>query len=160
MFKMVYYAVMVESPRSNLSERVHADLRDQVLRGEFAPGQALKPQELANRMGVSLAVVREALVRLAGDGLADRSTNRGFAVPTQSAQQWQDLAETRRIVEPATLRLSIMRGDLDWEAGVRAAHHRLARTPQRDSEGVVTTDWSTAHHGFHRALLAGCGNEN
>jgi DNA-binding GntR family transcriptional regulator len=135
-------------------------LQDAILRGDFAPGQALKPQELAQAHGVSLAVVREALVRLVGDGLADRLTNRGFAVPTQSDQRWQDLAEARCTIEPATLRMSIERGDLDWETRVRATHHRLARTPthQPDEGRYVSAEWSRAHRDFHRALLEGSGN--
>ncbi|WP_198153666.1 GntR family transcriptional regulator [Catenuloplanes japonicus] len=142
-----------------LSGRIYTVLREAILRGDFAPGDALKPQELAGTHGVSLAVVREALVRLVGDGLADRLTNRGFAVPTQSDRRWQDLAEARRLIEPAALRLAIVRGDLEWESRVRAAHHRLARTPALDPDGShLSADWSRAHHDFHRALLDGCGN--
>lgn len=143
-----------------LSGRVYAEVRDAIMKGDFAPGEALKPQALAHRHGVSLAVVREALVRLVGDGIADRLTNRGFAVAGQSDQRWQDLAEARRTIEPATLRLSIERGDLDWEARVRASHHRLARTPtHQPGEGrYVSAAWSDAHRDFHRTLLEGCGN--
>jgi DNA-binding GntR family transcriptional regulator len=130
------------------------------MRGTYSPGEALKPQDLARERGVSLAVVREALVRLVGDGLADRLPNRGFAVPQQSDQRWKDLAEARRVVEPATLRLSVERGDLDWEARVRAAHHRLARTPPYEpgADGAVTPEWSDAHRAFHRTLLEGSCN--
>jgi DNA-binding GntR family transcriptional regulator len=144
-----------------LSGQVYATLREAILRGDFEPGEALKPQELAGAHGVSLAVVREALVRLVGDGLANRLTNRGFAVPTRSDQRWHDIAEARRTLEPATLRLAITRGDLDWEARVRATHHRLSRTPPYEpaDSRQVRPDWSRAHHDFHRALLEGCGNE-
>jgi DNA-binding GntR family transcriptional regulator len=135
-----------------LSGRMHAVLREAIMQGGFAPGEALKPQELAHRHGVSLAVVREALVRLVGDGLADRLPNRGFAVVTLSDQRWQDIAEARRTIEPATLRLAVARGDLEWEARVRAAHHRLARTP------ADSAAWTDAHRDFHRTLLEGCGN--
>jgi DNA-binding GntR family transcriptional regulator len=143
-----------------LSERIYDELRDAVLRGDFKPGEALKPQELAGRHGVSLAVVREALVRLVGDGLADRLTNRGFAVPTPTDKRWQDLAEARRTIEPAALRMAIERGDLDWEARVRATHHRLFRTPATEpgQSRVISAEWSRAHRDFHRALLEGSGN--
>lgn len=143
-----------------LSGRMYSELRNAILRGEFAPGAALKPQELAQRNGVSLAVVREALVRLVGDGLADRLPNRGFAVPVQSDRRWQEIAEARRTFEPAALRMAVERGDLGWETRVRATHHRLTRTPVHlpGDAGIVSIEWSEAHRDFHRALLEGCGN--
>jgi DNA-binding GntR family transcriptional regulator len=109
---------------------------------------------------VSLAVVREALVRVVGEGLADRLPNRGFAVPAFSDRRWQDVAEARRTVEPVVLRMSVERGDLQWEARVRAAHHRLARTPAYTPEDGehYTGAWAEAHREFHRTLLEGCGN--
>lgn len=143
-----------------LSEQVYAHLRDAIMRGDHAPGSPLKPQDLAREQGVSLAVVREALVRVVGDGLADRLPNRGFAVPSFSDRRWQEIAEARRTVEPAVLRMSVERGDLDWEARVRASHHRLVRTPAYvPEEGEhYTAAWAEAHRVFHRTLLEGCGN--
>jgi DNA-binding GntR family transcriptional regulator len=143
-----------------LSEQVYDTVRADMMRGVFGPGDPLKPQDLAVSMGVSLAVVREALLRLVGDGLADRLPNRGFAVPAYSDLRWQQLAEARLVAEPAMLRMSIERGDLDWEGRVRAAHHRLARTPVR-AEGkdlYFSDEWGAAHYNFHRTLLDGCGN--
>lgn len=144
-----------------LSERVYASLRAAVLHGEFAPQQPLKPQELATRHGVSLAVAREALLRLVGEGLAQRLPNRGFAVPATGADRWQQIAEARAVIEPAMLRMAIERGDLEWEARVRAAHHRLAGTPLYEQHGDAhfSDAWAEAHRRFHRALLEGCGND-
>jgi DNA-binding GntR family transcriptional regulator len=148
------------SGKQMLSEQVYAHLRDAIMRGEHAPGAALKPQDLAKERGVSLAVVREALVRVVGDGIADRLPNRGFAVATFSDRRWQEIAEARQAVEPVVLRMSIERGDVDWEAGVRAAHHRLTRTPVYvPEEGeYYSSAWSEAHRVFHRTLQEGCGN--
>ncbi|QKG20588.1 GntR family transcriptional regulator [Actinomadura verrucosospora] len=143
-----------------LSEQVYAHLRSAIMRGEHAPGAPLKPQDLAKRQGVSLAVVREALVRLVGDGFADRLPNRGFAVPAFTDRRWQEIAEARRAIEPVVLRMSIERGDVDWESRVRAAHHRLVRTPPYvPEEGEYYSEaWAEAHRVFHRTLLEGCGN--
>jgi DNA-binding GntR family transcriptional regulator len=148
------------SGKQMLSEQVYAHLRDAIMRGDYAPGEALKPQDLASQQGVSLAVVREALVRMVGEGLADRLPNRGFAVPAFSDRRWQEIAEARRTIEPILLRMSIERGDIDWEARVRAAHHRLARTlPFVPEEGAYySAAWSEAHRVFHRTLLEGCSN--
>jgi len=136
------------------SEQLYTWLRAAVLDGEFAPRQALKPQQLATRHGVSLAVAREALLRLVGEGLAERLPNRGFVVPATGAERWQQIAEARSLMEPAALSLAVTRGDLEWEAAVRAAYHRLAGTPFS-----VGGAWADAHRLFHRTLLAGCGND-
>lgn len=149
-----------EAPASP-SSRTYARLRGAFLRGDYVPDQALKPQEIANQCGVSLAVAREALLRLVGEGFAVRLPNRGFQVPSFSAARWQEIAEVRMLVEPSTLRLAIERGDLDWEARVRAAHHRLAGTPLHDGSGGThySDEWAEVHRQFHRVLLEGCENE-
>ncbi len=143
------------------SVRAYESLRAAVLHGAFRPGQALKPQELAVERGVSLAVVRECLLRLVGEGLAERLPNRGFVVPEAGDVRWQVIAEARAAVEPTMLRMSISRGDLEWETRVRAAHHRLAGTPPYEhGDDVHFSDaWAAAHHEFHRALLDACGND-
>lgn len=143
------------------SERMYVSLRDAVLHGEFAPQQPLRPQELATQHGVSLAVAREALLRLVGEGLAERLPNRGFAVPATGAEHWQQIAEARATIEPMALHLAVERGDLEWEARVRAAYHRLAGTPmhERDGDPHLTDAWAEAHRLFHRTLLEGCGND-
>jgi DNA-binding GntR family transcriptional regulator len=151
----------IEGPPRSPSERVYAALHDAVMHGDVAPGEPLRPQELATEHAVSLAAVREALLRLVGEGLADRHRNRGFAVPTIDADRWRRIAEARAIVEPAMLQLAIVRGDLEWEARVRAAHHRLAGTPlPTDDEDRQTADaWAEAHRTFHRTLLEACDND-
>lgn len=150
----------VSTGKQMLSEQVYARLRNAIMRGDFAPGDPLKPQDLARQQGVSLAIVREALVRVVGEGLAVRLPNRGFAVPAFSDHRWQEIAEARRTIEPALLRMSIERGDIEWETRVRAACHRLVRTPAfAPGEGeYYSEEWAEAHRIFHRTLLEGSRN--
>ena len=151
--------VSTDARRRPPSERLYNAVRTAILRGDVAPGQALKPQQLAAGEGVSLAVARESLLRLVGEGLAVRMPNRGFAVPAMDAERWQQIMEARIAVEPAILRLSIAHGDVDWEVRMHAAHYRLTRTPIRSQESTYySEEWSKAHREFHRALLDGCGN--
>lgn len=154
---------MTSGPETRLapSERVYAALRAAILHGEFAPEEPLRPQELATRYAVSLAVAREALLRLVGEGLAWRLRNRGFVVPPVDDERWRRIAEARAAIEPAVLRMAIARGDLDWEVRVRAAHHRLAGMPVYALPGDdhPTDAYTEAHHRFHRALLEGSGND-
>jgi GntR family transcriptional regulator, carbon starvation induced regulator len=144
----------------SLTERVYACLRADILAGRFAPGQRLRPAELAGANGVSLNVVREALNRLAGERLVQASPQQGFAVTEVSAADLADLTDIRVLVETAALRRSIERGDLAWESALVAAHHRLAGTPMTsgDAPGQITGDWMDAHNAFHAATMRGCGS--
>ncbi len=140
------------------TEQVYDLLRSDLLNGVLHPSQKLKMAELTERFGVSQSVVREALTRLTEQDLLVATPQRGFRVRDLSIQDIAELTETRIEVESLALRLAVQRGDLQWETGILAAHHRLERTPVTRDAGPVSEDWSVRHRDFHQALLAGCGN--
>ena len=148
---------MTTTPQTRTGQAYEV-LRSDLLNGVFQPGQKLKMVELTERFGVSQSVVREALTRLTEQGLLIATPQRGFRVRDLSVQDIGELTETRVQVESLALRLAVERGDLQWETGILAAHHRLERTPVTRDDGTVSEDWSVQHRDFHQALLAGCGN--
>jgi DNA-binding GntR family transcriptional regulator len=152
------YAVSVPAASVTRTERVYEILRSELLNGVLHPSQKLKMVELTERFGVSQSVVREALTRLTEQGLLIATPQRGFRVRDLSIEDIAELTETRIQVESLALRLAVERGDLQWETGILAAHHRLDRTPVTRDDGTVSEDWSTSHRDFHQALLTGCGN--
>ncbi len=138
---------------------VHAQIRDEILRGLLPPGGRLRLAELAERFSVSQSVIREALTRLAEQGLAVALPQQGFRVITLSLKDLNDLTEARVQVEGLVLRQAIQRGDIGWESSVVAAHHHLANTPEMRPDGDVNGNWFPVHEHFHRTLLGGCGND-
>ncbi len=94
--------------------------------------------EIADRFSVSPSVLREAMTRLAQDGLLSASPQRGFSVPELTAGLLEDLTRARRIIEAAASRESIADGDLAWESLVLAAHHTLEKTRFTDEGGHIT----------------------
>lgn len=144
----------------SLTQRTYSVLRADILGGHYAPGQRLRPTALAADQQVSLNVVREALNRLSGERLVRASPQQGFAVAPVTAADLADLTDVRGLVETAALRRSIERGDLNWEAELVAAHHRLAGTPMTTPEQpeIVSPEWDRAHEAFHRATMSGCGS--
>ncbi len=133
-------------------------LRSELLNGVLPPSQKLKMVELAERFGASQSVIREALTRLTEQGLLVATPQRGFRVRDLSIEDIAELTETRIQVESLALRLAVQRGDLQWETGILAGHHRLERTPVTRDDGTVSEHWSVQHRDFHQALLTGCGN--
>jgi GntR family transcriptional regulator, carbon starvation induced regulator len=142
------------------SESVYQELRRRLLNGRFDPNQRLKLSELCAASGVSGTVMREALTRLAEQGLIQSEPNKGFAVPFFTSEEIDDLAFMRAHIEGLAIRLSIERGGLAWEASVVAAHHEMALTPRvfASVDPVANQEWSRAHGAFHAACAAACGS--
>ena len=140
-----------------LSKHIRDELRTNILRGQWAPGDRLQLNQLSEQFSTSSTVVREALTRLAGDRLVVLKPNRGFFVPTVSLDELRDITALRCVNEQFAVSLAIERGDLNWEGELMAVHHRMEKTPSRDAENRPTIEWAAAHQAFHAQLLAACG---
>src|ERR1700678_3426683 len=64
----------------NLADKVADELRTAIQRGRYAPGTRLVERRLASELGVSHVPIREALARLADEGLVERLPRRGSRV--------------------------------------------------------------------------------
>jgi DNA-binding GntR family transcriptional regulator len=142
----------------SLSRAVFADVRAGILNGTYAPGSKLSPRAIATTSNVSLSVVREALTRLAEQGLVVAEPQLGFSVVTLDLDGAQDLNRVRVLIEGAAIKDAIDHADVEYETRVIASHHRLARTPQwvDEESQTVTEEWARAHAQFHAALLSTC----
>ena len=87
------------------SDRAYATLRAQILNGESASGSLLGEVEQAAALGMSRTPVREALARLAGDGLVV-AAGRNLVVAQLSADQVRELFEVRQALEEQAVRLA------------------------------------------------------
>jgi DNA-binding GntR family transcriptional regulator len=144
----------------NLTQGAYEDLRADLLSCRILPGSRLKIQELCTRLSVSLGAIREALSRLTSEGLVVAEPQRGFRAAPISPEDLSDLTRVRIEIEALCLRRAIALGDVDWEARLVAAFHRLSRTPERaPSDPARSNDeWAAAHAAFHMALVEGCGS--
>ena len=82
------------------AERALTELRELVLAGALAPGTRLGEVELAERLGVSRTPVREALTRLAAEGLVEIAPNRGARVATWTVSELEGVFDLRLSLEP------------------------------------------------------------
>lgn len=134
------------------SDSIHAQLKDDLLRGAFQPGDPLREVALAERFGVSRTPVREALTRLLHEGLLERRA-RGLFVKEIDPEQIMQVYE--------------LRINLEGQAAHEAAAHRtevdlmrLQALVERDrqlSEPDDATRLSTNIE-FHRALWRAAHN--
>lgn len=143
-----------------LADTAYRHIRADLLAGRLAPGSRLRPPVLQASYGLGLSPVREALLRLAVEGLVVGEGQRGFAVAPVSLEELEDLTRTRQQIESLALAQAIDQGDEEWEAGIVAAFHRLSRTPMPDdaADTQAVSRWERAHRAFHQALIAACGS--
>jgi DNA-binding GntR family transcriptional regulator len=83
---------------------VHRRLKEEIELGELAPGTPLSELSLVERTGASRTPVREALRRLAAEGLVDLVPRQGATVSRVSLQNVRDLFDFRGLLEPAAIR--------------------------------------------------------
>ncbi len=146
-----------DAPRT-VTESTYRRIRQDILWGHLAPGAPLRSDELRARYSVGISPLREALTRLSSERLVTAVGQRGFAVAPLTAEDVQDTAKTRIIIEREALTRSIQAGGIDWETAVVAAFHPLSRHVTPTKPGRETEIWARHHRQFHMALISACGS--
>lgn len=149
---------MAKETGSRLADEAYHLLRSAIINGHFAPGTRLKLSDLSARFGFGHSVIREALSRLAEQGLATMTPQRGFSVIPLDIQILRDLTEVRTLVEGEAFVAAIRDGGVEWESGVVAAHYELSKVSLVEEDGELNEVWVEKHRAFHDMLLAGGSN--
>lgn len=133
-----------------LADQVYQALRAQLRSGRIAAGQPMQEVQLAQQLGVSRTPVREALTRLAGEGLLVLS-GRSFTVPALTIDDAEDIYEIRFLLETAALRRIAPRcSDDSVRAPIEEALAAAVEAHERDDVAA----FREAHAGFRAACLA------
>jgi DNA-binding GntR family transcriptional regulator len=136
----------------SLADRVYGRIRALILSGDLAPGEPLRQEALADELGTSRTPLREALNRLATEGLIEFRPHRSAVVATFSQRDIEADYEARTLIEPEAARLAAERSPRETK---RALETALA--DQREAGGDLDRQFA-ANRSFHLALVAGAGN--
>ena len=127
-------------------------LRELLLRGEFRPGERLSELQLVARVGVSRTPIRQALDRLAHEGLVEESASGRFVVREFTMADVWDGIELRGVLEGTAARLAAERLSSRTELDViRAFQARMdeIRHPTADSFAL----YMDLNEAFHSAVV-------
>jgi DNA-binding GntR family transcriptional regulator/transposase len=141
-------------PRELLSDRVYALLRGWIVSGELVAGQRLVESEIARQVGTSQAPAREAIKRLAHEGLVISYPNRGSYVAEISGEQAREVRDIRVLLEEYAAREAAARVQPETLRQL-SADVMAMRQAARDGDIGAFRDADLA---FHRRVCAACGN--
>ena len=91
-----------------LAQLVSDRVRSSILEGRIRPGEWLRQEKLAQEYGVSQMPVREALKRLAVEGLVEHLPYRGARVVTLTPEDVEDLYACRAVLEARAARYAAL----------------------------------------------------
>lgn len=144
-----------KSLAGTIYQRVHEELREEIIAGTLPPGARLKTAELAARYGLSQMPIREALLQLQGEGLVVLLPNRGATVRELDARFVRNIFDIREGLE----------GWLTRQAARRMDKARIARLEaiEAEMEAAMAAGSLRSHVRlnmlFHTTLLEATGND-
>ena len=112
-------------PLPNLIDQVYARILEAIIDRTLPPGQRIRQNELADKLGVSRQPVSHALHLLHRQGLVSESGRRGFEVTQLDPQRIRQLYEVRGAIDALAARLAAERAgtDASGRARLEAALH-------------------------------------
>lgn len=151
-------AISDAAPGETVAEVVRRQLVDAVLFGDLTAPTRLFPADLAERFGVSITPVREALARLASEGFIEAIPRHGYHVRSPTMDNTAELWTVR-------LALELMAGECILRRFPDEAARRLALAPLAAVQGKLAGQAARSHRGhvrlngqFHERLVELAGN--
>ncbi|MBZ0128075.1 MAG: GntR family transcriptional regulator [Rhodobacteraceae bacterium] len=135
-------------------ETVYRHIRDRILYGDLAPGQAVTIHGLASETGASMTPVREAIRRLSAEGALEFQGNRRVLVPRMTPDRLAELAFARLAVEPELSEMAAKIAPPDAPAQLIGIDNSL-------NDAIANGDakaYMRTNHAFHFTLYGWAGS--
>lgn len=139
----------------SVAERAYADLHQRILDNVMPAGYQAFEQEIADMLQISRTPVREALNRLAADGLIDLRPRRGMRVLPVSAVDMREIYDVLTALESMAAEIVARNGVTEDQAKQLAAS--VAAMEEALDSGDLRA-WARADEEFHLMLVRFCGN--
>lgn len=137
--------------KARISDQVYDHLREEILTGRFAPGQRLNLEELVERLNISKMPVKEAIGRLAMEGLLDVQAQRGTFVSRVEPRDLADTFEVRRALE-------MLAGELAVAHVTKADLEKLRSLIAAMEKSIAVAQHLELNFEFHGLLVELAGN--
>ena len=140
---------------TSLAGQVYEAIKKDIISCALGPGQQIAQQQLAERYGVGITPVREALQKLTREGLVLTIPRFGYLVTTITISDVAEIFELRAILESAAARLAAARASDEQVEQLAGLAGYTYVYKDRDSY----SDFLTHNRAFHIALAKASGNK-
>ena len=137
-----------------LSEKAYHLIKEDIITLELSPSSVIDEQALTKKLGLGRTPIREALCRLANEGLVRIVPRRGIFVADISITDLQKISEVRMFLEGFCARLAAQRVTADQIAQMETALQDLERVPRGDARALMVIDERA-----HKLLYQAADNE-
>ncbi|WP_109471822.1 GntR family transcriptional regulator [Ornithinimicrobium cavernae] len=144
---------MSSRPVFSKSEYAYSEIKRRVLADELQAGTTVNQEVLAAELSMSTTPVREALKRLATEGLVRLDTHRNARITELTASEARSLYEVRHRLDPLAVELAAQRRSAEDIGRITGTLETLE--PLTAGDGVEAF---AAHRAFHRALYTASAN--
>jgi DNA-binding GntR family transcriptional regulator len=144
-----------ERAAGSLVDAAYAGIRRRILDNRWAPGHQALEQALALELGMSRTPVREALIRLANEGLVEVVPRHGMRVLPVSPSDMQEIYEILTSLEAMAAELVARRAPAAAEL---APLEKASRDMDKALKKGDLDAWAEADERYHRHLIELCGN--
>jgi DNA-binding GntR family transcriptional regulator len=137
-----------------LNARAYDMLRAELALGSFEPEQPLVARTLAASLGISATPIREALGRLAAEGIVEVRPNHSIAIPKMTKERYRELVRIRGAVEG-------LAAEMAAERLTRLHHEHLREVAARAKKATQKNDvrsYIPLTRDFHFAIYNNCGS--
>jgi DNA-binding GntR family transcriptional regulator len=141
-------------PDLTLTEKAYQQLEELITTLVLPPGMVLGEQNLVQRLGIGRTPIREALQRLARDGLVVVMPRRGILVSEINVRTQLRLLETRRVLERLIARLAAERATQEERTVFAGLAQAMRAAAASDDLAFMRLD-----HQFNELVAAASRNE-
>lgn len=146
---------MKKPAASSGTERAYAAIKLLAINYEFPPGQNINEKQLSEQFGVSRTPIREALNRLAVEGLLNFIPNKGYSARDLNVTEIVELFEVRLALEIAAFRYAVDRAT-DAEIDIL---HQYWQSVGEAYDGMSVSEIAQRDEEFHERLAALSNNQ-
>lgn len=142
---------------ATLTDQIFRKIQTAIVSGEITPGSKISEPELARVYGISRGPLREAIHRLEGQKLVERTAHVGARVVSLSHQQLFELYQIRENLEGLACRLAAQSIDKQQILNLREVLHLHAQDPNfKEGKGYYLQE---GQDDFHYCIIKNSGNK-